>query len=550
MAEETKRPSLWASVSGFLARHRFDVGLVVAVMALTLVSRILTMQPIENGGDPLDYWYFVKQWSHHIDMEKVGWNHHRARLGIHWMVWVVQKLFGENPKFYYVAPIFVSTLVSGLMYVLGLLSVGRSTLGRAAGILGVLLLLEFDPLIWASSQLRPAIFGCMYVLAGAICLSAYVQASTVRARRVCSVLIALFAYGGYLSVETSVFFIPGIVVVMWLAHRSFKDCAIVCGILLAGFAVETVFMRSTGGESRLKAVAWRGIGSKTSSYWIFFERLTTSLGEDAYKLLIYTYFISGPALLILSKNPTARIVAFLPMLFLFFVVMVPRGLSPLRPMLPMRDRYFDLMIPFGIITNVALATLLVRRSFEQLGTVVLKTKTLAETRLGGWCAAQRAPLCIFVTVLLTVGYSSKVWAENAPRRRDTTPFKDSSQMYSILSDAYERGLPIIGDWDMDRGGKSGRSRDLHWAFNGFIRSDLLLENGSLGKYRYDSQTHALNSREVYMPASLDADAVAKYAKANPKCVVRLQARKWGNAGARFVKLSTTKKLPASCKSPR
>jgi hypothetical protein len=131
MAEETKRPSLWASVSGFLARHRFDVGLVVAVMALTLVSRILTMQPIENGGDP--------------------------------------------------------------------------------------------------------------------------------------VLIALFAYGGYLSVETSVFFLPGIVVVMWLAHRSFKDCALACGILLAGFAVETVFMRSTGGESRLKAVAWRGIGSKTSS---------------------------------------------------------------------------------------------------------------------------------------------------------------------------------------------------------------------------------------------------------------------------------------------
>jgi hypothetical protein len=540
--------SIVGNTTRFLREHRVDVVVLLAVLLLTAASRILTMEPIENGGDPLDYWYFVKEWHHDIDVSHIRWNHHRARLGIHWMLWVVQSLFGEDPKYYYVAPVVVSVLVSGLVYLLARLSIGRSMLGRCTGILAVLLVLEFDPLVSASSQVRPAIFGCMYVLGGALCLAAYTQATTDRARILLSVAIAAFGFGGYLSVETSVFFLPGTLTIMWFSQRRWRDCALVCGLLFAGFCLETLFLRETGGESRLKAVAWRGIGQRTPSYWQFLERLTSKLNGDSYKLVLYSFFVAGPIVLVLGST-VARISALLPMFFLVFVVLVPRGLSPLRPMLPMRDRYFDLMVPFAFITHVSLIALMAREALERLPRLRLVRAPVGETRGFHWLVERRATLCAAFVGLVAAGYGAKVWSENKAHLRNH-PFQETSQTYAIVSDAYARGLPIIADWDMSRGGPNGRARDLHWAYNGFLSSELLLENGKLKDYMYDRATRALNKREVYMPATLDAAAVAEYVRKNPRCVLRLSGRKWPNSATDFVKLSTNRKLPKDCKSPK
>ena len=90
----------------WLAQYGVDIGLCVLVVSLTLFVRWASLERIESGGDPLDNWFFVKQWAHNTGVLSGYLNHHNSRFGIHWLTWIVQRVFGTHSVYYFIAPVF------------------------------------------------------------------------------------------------------------------------------------------------------------------------------------------------------------------------------------------------------------------------------------------------------------------------------------------------------------------------------------------------------------------------------------------------------------
>jgi hypothetical protein len=493
--------------------------------AFSLFARWLTLEPIELSGDPLDYWYFVRQWSYPNDI--TSFNHHDARFGIHTLLWLVQKLFGEHPKYTYVAPLFASTVVTALTYVLG-----RLLRSRSAGLISAIVVLEFDPFIRASSQIRPSLFSAMYVLAAAVCLVLYCRAAPERRVRPL-VGAGVLAFLSYLAHEPNLFFLPGMVISIWLGQRRWRDCALFTGLLVAAFFAETSLHWVITEGSRLASVENRAVGPQATSLWQVLDRMTRHL-EEPWKLVFYPFFVSGPAYFALRRGAADRVVALLPAGYLFLAVFAIRRLEPLRTVMPMNSRYLDAAVPFCILCSVLLGAYLAGQLRDEIAERWVPVRRHWPV-LGG----------AFAGVLL-VAYSAKTWTESGSRLRHH-PVVEVERAYDLINDAYARGLPILAPWDRKLKRNQVRAPGLHWAAKGFVRSDLLLTDGKLLRFDYYRDTAAVpgGGKLAYFPASLDAKAVAQLRRERPECVVEL-----GRAG-RFSRVPAARApLPGDCPSLR
>lgn len=502
-----------------------EASILAFLCAFSLFARWITLEPIELSGDPLDYWYFVRQWSYPNDI--TSFNHHDARFGIHSLLWLVQKLFGEHPKYTYVAPLFASTVVTALTYVLG-----RLLRSRAAGLVSAVLVLEFDPFIRASSQIRPSLFSAMYVMAAAVCLVLYCRAAPERRLRPL-IGAGTFAFFSYLAHEPNLFFLPGMVVGIWLGHRRWRDCALFTGVLVAAFVAETSLHWVITEGSRLASVENRAVGPRTTSLWQILDRMTRHL-EEPWKLVFYPFFVSGPAYFVTRRGAADRVVALLPAGYLFLAVFAIRRLEPLRTVMPMNSRYLDAAVPFCILCSVLLGAYLAGQLWEEV------TERWPSIRRH-WPALGGA----FAVVVL-VAYSAKTWSESGSRLRNH-PVAEVERAYGLINDAYARGLPVLAPWDRKLKRNQVRAPGLHWAAKGFVRSDLLLTDGKLLRFDYYRDTAAVpgSGKLAYFPASLDAKAVAQLRRERPDCVVEL-----GRAG-RFSRVPRdSAPLPADCPSLR
>ena len=126
-----------------------DALLVILLGLLTLFARWMTLEPIENGGDPLDNWYFVRQWAHDLDWSDVRFDHHASRFGIHFLTFAAQKLFGVHPEAYYVPQLFASVVSTMLIYLLA-----RQVAGKAVGVVAALFLVESNSFICLRNCVR------------------------------------------------------------------------------------------------------------------------------------------------------------------------------------------------------------------------------------------------------------------------------------------------------------------------------------------------------------------------------------------------------------
>ncbi|HEV8550967.1 MAG TPA: hypothetical protein VGQ57_18095, partial [Polyangiaceae bacterium] len=126
-----------------------DASFLITLVALNAFVRWLQLEPIENGGDPLDAWYFVKQLAHEVHPATAHLNHHTSRWGMHWITWVVQHVGGPEPRYYYYPQLIASCGTIALTYLLG-----RQVEGKLAGALAALWLMNYGLFHAASCQLR------------------------------------------------------------------------------------------------------------------------------------------------------------------------------------------------------------------------------------------------------------------------------------------------------------------------------------------------------------------------------------------------------------
>jgi hypothetical protein len=495
----------------YLRRHAVELSLVAGLVCVNTFARWVMLEPIENGGDPLDAWYFVRQLAHHNDPAHAGLNHHTSRFGMHWITWVVQHLFGTHPHFYYLPQLIASSACVALTYLLG-----RQVHGRAAGALAATWLMQLELFHSASCQLRRGIFETMYALAALNCFVRYLDEQDERGQRRWLVACSVFAFLGYLVELPSLYVTAGMGIALLLARRPRRHVVIFAGILLGSFLIETaIYTFFTKYHGRLGVLmsprGQLGLVESAPEITTFGElvaRFTEAKGNT--RLIYLTFFLTGP-LTVWLASPARRAVALAGLTFAFLLTVVVRSIHPVIPFEPNRTRYLLQGVPLAMVTTVALGLDFVRALLAKLGTL---RPSLAATAAPAWRAKLALPL--ISGLFLLVGYDAYT------KRSDPHPITEIDRVYALINDAFERHLPVTALLDAPAGPNvKRRARAMSWAVKGFVEDRFLLVDGQLPDF---SPTRGIGmlDRYAYVPPTMDPERVRELMR--KRCSVRLYIR--------------------------
>lgn len=518
------RSELWA-----------DCGIVVCLLGLTTLVRLLTLQPVENGGDPLDNWYFVRQWAHNPEPFRGYLNHHQARVGIHWVTWIVQRLWGHGIAAYYVAPLLASHACTALTYV-----AGKQAGSRGVGVLAALLLLEFKPMAFASSQLRPGVFEAMYALAALVCLLAGLRRLGASRDR-WLVAAGLCSFLGYLTKVPDLFCVPGMALVIWLGGGGRRGLLVYGGALGAGLLLETAaYALFTDYAGRVAVIlnAHARSAPAAHDFWWLFTRFTKA--GNSWQLLFYFFFAASLSVLARRRPVQHKAAALVAGSFLLLATFGLRRINPVGVWMGMNDRYLTLAAPLAFLVS---ASVIVEAGRAALRGLARWGVGLGPARRLLAATLPRAGAVALLGCASCVGVKS--WVVHAPRLK-SHPLKGMPRVSSVISDAYARSLPIVAD--VTRRPTKRRPwaqvRALHWAVKGFVDEALLLdEDGHLPNFSYARGLGYVDSRRRYVPLSpdLDTERVRQLLRHRKECVITLKAK------GQNVRVSSKKwKMPDGC----
>jgi hypothetical protein len=476
---------LWSrdALAAFFRKYWQDVVLLTGLLGLSVFVRWISLELIEDGGDPLDNWFFVRQWRYETDLAKTRIDHHAARMGIHWLTFLVQRAFGPEPWFYYVPTLIISNLCAVFTYLLG-----RQAAGKAVGVLAALLVISNGTLGEAANQLRRGIFECFYVLCALNCLVRYLDTEG-RARRRWLVAGAVAMFMGYLTELSTLYAAPGVVYVMWRKHRNLRDIVLYAAILLGLFLCETaVYLLFTQYWNRLHVLFSFHLGRSTvvtRKFGYLFERFTKA--EYPIKLAFYPFFVAAPLLLFWRRTPRYQAVILPTLAFLFLMTFLIRKLDPLMTFTSNHSRYLVAVVAPAFVGVCIGVVELARLGLDALA----KLPVLAGQKL----SPRATSLVLLAGAFCLMAYTgSKMW-DRYKRRPD--PFAQVRAYALLLNDTYERGLPIVARVTSRRRGLA-RARALHWVYKGFLRDDLLVKDGGLPTFFYSSVPQELSSREHFL----------------------------------------------------
>jgi hypothetical protein len=485
-------------VSAYLRKHAVDLSLVAGLVCVNTFARWVMLEPIENGGDPLDAWYFVRQLAHDNDPARATLSHHTSRFGMHWITWVVERLFGTHPHFYYLPQLIASAACVALIYLLG-----RQVHGRVAGALAATWLMQLELFHSASCQLRRGIFETMYALAALNCLVRYLDEPRDREQRRWLAACAFFAFLGYLVELPSLYVSAGIGIAVLLARRAPRHVLLFAGILLGLFLIETAaysfFTKYHGRLGVLMSPQGQlGLVESAPEITTFDEliaRFTEARGNT--RFIYLTFFLTGP-LTVWRGPPTRRAVALSGLTFAFLLTVVVRSIHPVIPFEPNRTRYLLQGVPLALVTTVALG-------LDLAGALVTKLRALLPSFVTGSAGALRArlELPLISSLFLLVGCDAYT------KRSDPHPIAEVDRVYALVNDAFARNLPVISELDAPtRPNMKPRARAMSWAVKGFVQDRFLVVDGRLRDF---SPTRGIGMLHpyAYIPKTLAPERVAE-----------------------------------------
>ncbi|MET0412526.1 MAG: glycosyltransferase family 39 protein, partial [Polyangiaceae bacterium] len=342
--------------------------IVLALLAFFLWIRLLTLEPIEIGGDAIQKWFFVRRWAFSSPFEGTVWNHHLTRMGDNLPVFFIQRLFGTSPPVYYVGPLLAFLVTAFTLYALG-----KRMSGRLLGVLAAIGLTLFGPMRRAASQMVPSVFSAMYITLGAYCLLRYAVAEP-RDRRRWLLGTAVSIFGAYLSHEPNLYFLPAFVVIVWLYGKRWQDLALLLGVLLALFLVETaVYASFTEHLSRLH-ITMLTHGSRGSikigGFWGLLGRYDSPDFTQDFRRYFYVFPFAALGVALLGRTRFERLVPLVPFTFLFLMTFLVRGIDPIRTWTSFQSRYLVAAVPLITLTNVLFLLRLVTLVTGWLGRVL------------------------------------------------------------------------------------------------------------------------------------------------------------------------------------
>ncbi len=478
------RPSPGAGLRRAFAERAPDALIVVALLFLFWVVH-RNFEEVEFGGDAVEKWQFARQWSYANAFDK--WSHHKTRMGVNALSWLVQKLFGSSWRSYPIGPFFMAALQVPFIY-----ATARKLAGRWAGVLGVLLITYMPMVHRSASQVLPDGYAGTYGIIGAYLFFRWVDAPERTGRLIA---IGVCGFLGYLAKETFVFFYPGFVVAIWLERRRVRDLAIFLGTMLAGLLCETAaYAIFTPYNSRYAAIhAVHGADDvwPQVTFWDLFKHFHEL--HDGSKYLMFFAFAAALWLLAFPREHYShgRGLALIGLSQIFFVTFGVRGINPITIWQQFDPRYMDPSTPFmGALAGTYLAATL------GVGWQAL-TRRLAEPWLaygpsgGAWFQSAWATLLIGLVALLTHRAQKAQPPLNA--------FVRGQEIARLANDTYERNLPLVES--------GGRAKVLTAIYDVYLDDRRLARDGILPDFadvsgRQGKFTYLLKDPKAYRKGTL------------------------------------------------
>jgi len=522
-AASTRLKSAFQATRAVVVRHFEESLLIVSLVSLCVAVKLLWLTPVDVFWDAGAKWHFARQWFYANDFSHAHWSHHMARMGVNVPAFLAQALFGTAPSVYYVVPVASFTLQTLFVYLLG-----RRLGGRAAGVLGALVMILSPGMTRNASQLLPdGIAGTAAVIAGYAFLRFHEATGAKRWRWL--VATALAACWAYAIKESSVLLFPGVVIAVLLSRRSWKEAFAVTGMLGGYGLLETACFRLfTPYAHRLAIVREEHGLYPPIAFWDLFDRFSKL--DPSSKVLFWTWLV-GVLYHLRSPDKRRRLVMILPLGFVFFLTFLVRRIDPIIPWQSFKPRYMAPAMSLMAVGASVFVTDVVQRGWALLTRGKLSRLTAYfATAPGHWTFI----LCLFIGAKVHWGQRDQL------RRHPLIALRRDSK---ILNDAFKRNLPIVEHLI------KGNPRALNTIYAIYLRPENLAKsNLATGGRLPDINEgvhvvkparkrlgYVLSDATVYRPGELEKLMAAG-------CAVTVTARTQ-------VKLNTHQRLPAHCTAP-
>lgn len=486
MNAESDIKSRWASIA------TPENTVLFLLILFTLFFRLLTVANIETGGDAAGVWFYAKKLYYGLPYHTGS--HHAARFGMIIPVYLIQSIFGTHPVVYYITP-----LLFFLLQVLFLYEVGLRAHSIKVAFLGSLLLIFFPQMFRHAVQIKPGGFCAVYILISVYFLFKYNDDDHPA---VYIILSSISFFLAYITKVTSLFFLPGIALSLWLLKKEFKYVVIFGFSLLVLFLCETAFYHLFTDFSfgRMSIIMGSHLSSGNlqplSSFWDLFDRYTDMILY--WKIYFSAYLLSSLFLVVGAKkrgmNAKMQSLLIIPLSYFLLMTFAVKSVNPVIPAMSFNHRHLVLAAPLMmlIISNFLIDAFgYIRGLFRgvRLPSLVRDPKPVPLYAAITGILALLSVLAIIVVLPYYPKYARSNFFYDHP-------FRLAFQYHSVLNRAFNSGIPIIQEKVIPRRFKErvdpvaallekGYTAEEAYRMSGIAESDYLysLERVQKGDYK-------------------------------------------------------------------
>jgi hypothetical protein len=333
----------------------------------------------------------------------------------------------------------------------------------------------------------PGVFQATYVLGAFYVYVRFARSAAFDRRLLLGVTALLFC--GYLSMVTTLYFLPGFALAVYDVRKSWREALFLCAALLGLIALETglyaLLSPYKGGQFQIILATHTDVPATT--FLGLFARYD-ELPREWRRALIFATLAS--AVLLPSKRPAFRGLALVFLSFLAGSTFGIKHLNPIVPALRFFTRYFDAVTPFVVLSIGTASWLLTSR----------------------WWPSLRPASSLALLVLLSVAVAAS--AVGMYRGSPPHALARNARDYEMLNDGYARGLPIVATNRRDHD-QVKTLYVIRWAYlsEKLLRVGNVLTLGDLPRVRSAGHNYRYIARQP-----LNADGVGKAVKERRCCV--------------------------------
>ncbi len=422
-----------------LAKSFFNDENIVLLMLVFfgLFFRFLTITNIETGGDAAGVWFGAKQLFYGMPY---GISHHSARFGMIIPVYLSQLVFGTHPIVYYFIP-----LLFFILQVVFLYKIAVRAYGINLAFLSSIVLIFLPKMFSHAVQIKPDGFCAAYIL---ICVYFLFKFNDSKNNSYIYLLSAsLFMFFAYMTKETSLFFLPGLAICIWVMKRKLKYVIVFGTLLFALFLGETAIYYLTMGLKlgRAEIISGSHLDSGNlqalPSVWSLFLRYAQL---NVFEKIYFFAYVAGTCFLFvkaksIKMDEKVKALLIIPLAFFVLLTFAVKSISPAVPAMSFNPRHLVPAAPF--MSFIISYALIVVAGFlrKRENSVSVSEEKGSPVKIYAGITGVLSVLSLVVVIIVLPHFPQA--ARNSFFGEH--PLRATFQFHTILNNAYRNGIPII-----------------------------------------------------------------------------------------------------------